>query len=202
MELLNTAKTSFIVKNNRLLLPYSNLQRIIVQLKCQDMIILVAFSLSEEAQTASFEAFISIGRAAESMFLLVQKKWSSFLQWLGSLTSGTSCQFLLKWWFTRQEPATEKLSWVQTLQKYPISTAWCVTGHSLKKRSWCLNPKTAREGYNINYMLKRMPFINPPEHSSASMSYQLVQLCAKTNSKGRNIWKTKMNSCWLVSFLS
>lgn len=80
MELLNTAKTSFIVKNNRLLLPYSNLQRIIVQLKCQDMIILVAFSLSEEAQTASFEAFISIGRAAESMFLLVQKKWSSFLQ--------------------------------------------------------------------------------------------------------------------------
>lgn len=108
VELLNRAVTSFIVKNNRPLSLYSNLQKITVQLKSQDIVILVAFLLSEEVQTASLKPFIHICRAAESMFLLARKTWSSFLQSQGSLAvSGTSCQFLLKQGFTsKSQPQT------------------------------------------------------------------------------------------------
>lgn len=89
------------VKSNRPLPPYFSLEKIIVQLKCQNIVILVAFSLSEEVQTASLKTFIHTCRAVESMFLLAWKTWSGFLQSQGSLTvSGTSCQFLLKQGFT------------------------------------------------------------------------------------------------------
>ena len=88
VEVLKTAKTSVIVENNRLLPPYSSLQRIIAQLQLRycnsDIIILVFSPLSEEAQTASLEAFISRCRAAESMVLLVQRKRKSFLHSIGN----------------------------------------------------------------------------------------------------------------------
>lgn len=108
-----TSWIQFIVQKNRLLPPSSRIM------------VLIAFPLYREAELVFLEAFQSMCRAAESTFLQVQKKWSSFLPSPGSQPAAAPPAKSF-WNGVHQARATEKNS-VQS--KLSESTSRCCFTH-------------------------------------------------------------------------